>query len=58
MLGLLYASFLNANASGILCCVGIMSKATTKSLILELDAQFPKQLGMDAMGIIYSQYWL
>jgi len=51
------AQVLQANASGILCCVGIMAKAT-KSLILELDARFPKQLVMDAMGIIYSQYWL
>jgi hypothetical protein len=29
-----------------------------KGLIGELDARFPKQVIMDAMGIMYPQYWL
>jgi hypothetical protein len=29
-----------------------------KDLIVGLDAQFPKQAVMDAMGIVYPQYWL
>jgi hypothetical protein len=29
-----------------------------KSPIAKLDVWFPKQVVMDAMGIIYPQYWL
>jgi hypothetical protein len=29
-----------------------------KGLIAKLDAQFCKQGVMDAMGIVYPQYWL
>jgi len=27
-------------------------------LIVELDVRFPKQVVLDAMGVIYPQYWL
>jgi hypothetical protein len=41
----------------VLSYVGIMVEAI-KSLILELDAQFPEQSMLDAMEIVYMQYWL
>jgi hypothetical protein len=41
----------------VLSYVGIMTEVV-KSLILELDAQFPEQSMLDAMGIVYMQYWL
>jgi len=41
--------FLHTNAKCLLWCM----VEVTKGLILELDAQFPKQLVMDAMGIAY-----
>jgi hypothetical protein len=34
-----------------------MAKAV-EDLIVGLDAQFPRQVVMDAMGIVYPQYWL
>jgi hypothetical protein len=41
--------FLHTNAKCLLWCM----VEVTKGLILELDAQFPKQLLMGAMGIAY-----
>jgi hypothetical protein len=41
----------------VLSYVGIMAEVA-KSLILELDVQFLKQLMLNAMGIVYPQYWL
>jgi hypothetical protein len=41
----------------VLSYVGIMVEVA-KSLILELDARFSKQLVLNAMGIEYPQYWL
>jgi hypothetical protein len=34
-----------------------LAKAATR-LIVELDVQFLKQAVLDAMGVIYPQYWL
>ncbi len=41
----------------VLFYVGIMVEGA-KSLILDLDVWFSKQLVLNAMGIIYLQYWL
>jgi hypothetical protein len=34
-----------------------MAKAV-EGLIAKLDVRFLEQVAMDAMGIVYSQYWL
>jgi hypothetical protein len=41
----------------VLTYVGIMVEVI-ECLILEFDSQFPEPLVLDAMGIVYVQYWL
>jgi hypothetical protein len=40
------------------CFVLCWMAKVAEDLIVGLDAQFPKQAVMDAMGIVYPQYWL
>jgi hypothetical protein len=40
------------------CFVLYWMVEVAKSPIAKLDVWFPKQVVMDAMGIIYPQYWL
>ncbi len=44
--------------SSIDCIVSCWMVEVAKSPIAKLDVWFPKQVVMDAMGIIYPQYWL
>jgi hypothetical protein len=40
------------------CFILYWMAEAVKGLIVKLDAQFLEQVVMDAMGIVYPQYWL